>query len=278
MTEKTADTKQIQALKACPLSQDEIYKKYEYLVAKYPNSDSDNEHEPYRTLSNTWRELGLSAKAVGLLGLLAYWSARNMDYQGYAVARISPLWIAYKLGYAKSQATRHVDQIKALLLELHKADLITIKPDKQTKTQTVKIVNAKDQSKGFAKLYSPAIQVILEQSKGMAMLYNMAIYVAMRSITFETNQYKVMAKSPTYLASMLELGVSTVQNHLKWLRDHNALCWFKMIVNNDYHSVKYVYADPVNVADLAPYVMSQWTLKRKKRTNIWINKITKVVA
>lgn len=280
MTNRTADTetKQIQAVKACPLSQDELYNKYEYLVAKY-NSDSVKDLE-YRTLSNTWRELGLSAKAIGLLGLLAYWSSRNMDYTGYTVARISPLWIAYKLGYAKDQASRHVDQIKALLLELHKADLIEInKLNKQTKTQTIKIVNAKDQSKGFAKLYSPAIQVILEQSKGMAMLYNMAVYVAMRSITFETNRYKVMAKTPTYLASMLNLSVSTVQSHLKWLRDHNAICWFKLIVNNDYRSVKYVYADPVNVADLVPYVMNQWTLKkRNKRTNEWTNLITKVVA
>ncbi|MDF9444006.1 hypothetical protein P5Z58_02490, partial [Limosilactobacillus mucosae] len=198
---------------------------------------------------------------------------------GYTVARISPLWIAYKLGYAKDQASRHVDQIKSLLLELHKADLIEInKLNKQTKTQTIKIVNAKDQSKGFAKLYSPAIQVILEQSKGMAMLYNMAVYVAMRSITFETNRYKVMAKTPTYLASMLNLSVSTVQSHLKWLRDHNAICWFKLIVNNDYRSVKYVYADPVNVADLVPYVMGLWSLRRNKRTNKWGNKITKVVA
>lgn len=277
MTDKTtADTKQIQALKACPMSQDEICNKYKALAVKY-NSDSVKDLQ-YRTLSNTWRELGLSAKAIGLLGLLAYWSSCNMDYTGYTVARISPLWIAYKLGYAKDQASRHVDQIKQLLLELHKADLINIKPDKQTKTQTIKIVNAKDQSKGFAKLYSPTIRTILEQSKGMAMLYNMAIYVAIRSITFETNQYKVMAKSPTYLASMLELGVSTVQNHLKWLRDHNALCWFKMIVNNDYRSIKYVYSDPVNVADLAPYVMHLWSLQPNRRTNKWSNKITKVVA
>ena len=91
MTDKTADTetKQIQALKACPLSQDELYNKYKYLVAKYPNSDSVKDLQ-YRTLSNTWRELGLSAKAIGVLGLLSYWSSNNMDYDGYTVARISP--------------------------------------------------------------------------------------------------------------------------------------------------------------------------------------------
>jgi DNA-binding CsgD family transcriptional regulator len=268
-TETAANTKQIKALKACPMSQNEIYNKYEALAAKYPNSDN----EPYRTLSNTWKELGLSAKAIGLLGLLAYWSSRNMDCKGYSVARITPLWIAYKLGYAKDQASRHVKQIKALLLELHHAELVEIRPDKQTSTQTIKIVNAEDQSKGFAKLYSPAIRVILEQSKRMAILYRVAIYVAIRSITFETNKYKVTTKSPTYLAVMLGLSVSTVQSHLGWLRDHNAVCWFKLIVNNRYRSVKYVYADPVNVADLAPCIMDLWSLKPNRPNNM----ITKAV-
>lgn len=264
-----ADTKQIKALKACPLSQDEIYNKYKGLAAKYKAADPQ-----YRTLSNTWKELGLSAKAIGLLGLLAYWSSRNMDCKGYSVARINPLWIAYKLGYAKSQASRHVKQIKALLLELHKAELIEIRPDKQTSTQTIKIVNAEDQVNGFAKLYAPTIRAILDQSKGFAVLYRVAIYVAMRSITFENDKYKVMTKSPTYLAAMLGLSVSTVQSHLEWLRDHDALCWFKLIVNNRYRSVKYVYADPVHVADLAPCIMDLWSLKPNRPTN----EITKVVA
>ena len=98
MTNRTADTetKQIQAVKACPMSQDEIYDKYKALAVKY-NSESVKDLQ-YRTLSNTWQELGLSVKAIGLLGLLAYWSSRNMDYTGYTVARISPLWIAKRLG------------------------------------------------------------------------------------------------------------------------------------------------------------------------------------
>ena len=267
--ETTAESKQIQALKACPMSQDEIEHKYKGLAAKYPNAAD----LPYRTLSNTWRELGLSAKAIGLLGLLAYWSSSNMDCKGYSVARINPIWIAKRLGY-KDQASRHVKQIKALLLELHHADLINIRPDKQTSTQTIKIVNAEDQSKGFAKLYNPTIHTILAKSKGLAVLYRVAIYVAMRSITFENNKYKVMTKSPTYLAAMLGLSVSTVQGHLEWLRNHNAVCWFKLIVNNRYRSVKYVYADPVHVADLAPYVMDLWSLKPNRP----INEITKVVA
>lgn len=269
-TETAANTKQIQALKACPMSQDEIENKYKGLAAKYPNAADPQ----YRTLSNTWRELGLSAKAIGLLGLLAYWSSRNMDCKGYTVARITPLWIAYKLGYAKSQASRHVKQIKALLLELHHAELVEIRPDKQTSTQTIKIVNAEDQANGFAKIYNPTIHTILAESKGFAVLYRVAIYVAMRSITFETDKYKVTTKSPTYLAAMLNMSVSTVQSHLEWLRDHNALAWFKVIVNNNYRSVKYVYADLVNVADLAPYVMDLWSWK----PNRWTNKITKVVA
>ncbi|MDF9446167.1 hypothetical protein P5Z58_13585, partial [Limosilactobacillus mucosae] len=81
----------------------------------------------------------------------------------------------------------------------------------------VKIINSEDKSNGFAKLYSPTISTILEQSKGMATLYRVAIYVAMRSITFESTN-ATMTKTPTYLASMLNLSVTTVQNHLKWLR------------------------------------------------------------
>lgn len=77
MTNETvADTKQIKALKACPMSQDEIENKYKGLAAKYPNAAD----LPYRTLSNTWRELGLSAKAIGRrTGALLTWTVRAIQ-------------------------------------------------------------------------------------------------------------------------------------------------------------------------------------------------------
>lgn len=251
MDNRTADTTtQVKTLVASPLLITEIEDKYKDLADKYPNA-ADLE---FRTLSSTWRELGLSAKAIGLLGLLAYWSARNMDYDGYSVARINPIWIARKLGYAEKQASRHVKQIKALLLELHHAELIEIVPDHVTKTQTVKIINAKDQANGYCKLYGPTIRAILEQSKDMTTLNRVAIYVAMRSITFE-NTNATMTKTPNYLANMLGLSVKTVQKHLEWLRDSGALCWYKLVLANEYHTVKYVYADPVNAKDL-----TKWTI------------------
>ena len=251
MDNRTADnTEQVKTMVAIPLLITDIEDKYKDLAAKYPSS-KDLE---FRTLSNTWRELGLSAKAIGLLGLLAYWSSSNMDYDGYSVARINPIWIARKLGYAEKQASRHTKQIQQLLLELHHAELIKIRPDHATKTQTIEIINEKDQANGYCKLYSPTIHTILDQSKGMAMLYNMAIYVAMRSITFE-NTNATMTKTPTYLATMLGLSVTTAQKHLVWLRDHNAVCWYKLVLDNEYHTVKYVYSDPVNAKDL-----TKWTI------------------
>lgn len=250
MDNRTADnTEQVKTMVAIPLLITDIEDKYKDLAAKYNAADLQ-----FRTLSSTWRELGLSAKAIGLLGLLAYWSSRNMDYDGYSVARINPLWIARKLGYAKNQASRHVQQIKDLLLELRHAELIEIVPDHVTKTQTVKIINAKDQANGYAKLYSPTIHTILDQSKDMTTLNRVAIYVAMRSITFE-NTNATMTKTPNYLANMLGLSVKTVQKHLTWLRDSGALCWYKLVLDNDYHTVKYVYSDPVNAKDL-----TKWTI------------------
>lgn len=257
MDNRTADTTtQVKTLVASPLLITEIEDKYKDLADKYPNA-ADLE---FRTLSSTWRELGLSAKAIGLLGLLAYWSARNMDYDGYSVARINPIWIARKLGYAEKQASRHVKQIKALLLELHHAELIEIVPDHVTKTQTVKIINAKDQANGYCKLYGPTIRAILEQSKDMTTLNRVAIYVAMRSITFE-NTNATMTKTPNYLANMLGLSVKTVQKHLEWLRDSGALCWYKLVLANEYHTVKYVYSDPVNVKDLTAWTIDHLIVK-----------------
>lgn len=270
MDNRTADTTtQVKTLVASPLLITEIEDKYKDLADKYPNA-ADLE---FRTLSSTWRELGLSAKAIGLLGLLAYWSARNMDYDGYSVARINPIWIARKLGYAEKQASRHVKQIKALLLELHHAELIEIVPDHVTKTQTVKIINAKDQANGFAKLYAPTIHTIFEQSKDMTTLNRVAIYVAMRSITFE-NTNATMTKTPNYLANMLGLSVKTVQKHLEWLRDSGALCWFKLVLDNEYHTVKYVYSDPVNVKDLTKWTIDHLIVKDPRMKHY----IAKVVA
>lgn len=269
MDNKTADTtEQIKTMVAIPLLIDEISDKYKDLKAKYPSTKDLQ----YRTLSSTWREQ-VSAKAIGLLGLLAYWSSNNMDYDNYAVARINPIWIARKLGYAEKQASRHTKQIQQLLLELHHAELIKIRPDHATKTQTIEIINEKDQANGYCKLYSPAVQVIIEQSKGMAMLYNMAIYVAIRSITFESTN-ATMTRTPTNLGSMLDLSVTTVQKHLAWLRDHGALCWYKLVLANEYHTVKYVYADPVNVKDLTAWTIDHLIAKDPRLKHY----IAKVVA
>lgn len=269
MTNRTADTtKQVKTLVASPLLITEIEDKYKDQAAKYPNA-ADLE---FRTLSNTWQER-VSAKAIGLLGLLAYWSARNMDYDGYSVARINPKWIARKLGYAEKQASRHTKQIQELLLELHHAELIKIVPDHVTKTQTVRIINAKDQANGYCKLYSPTIRAILDQSKGMATLNRVAIYVAMRSITFE-NTNATMTKTPNYLAKMLGLSVKTVQKHLEWLRDSGALCWYKLVLANEYHTVKYVYSDPVNVKDLTAWTIDHLVVKDPRMKHY----IAKVVA
>ena len=269
MTNRTADTtKQVKTLVASPLLITEIEDKYKDLADKYNAADLE-----FRTLSNTWQER-VSAKAIGLLGLLAYWSARNMDFDGYSVARINPIWIARKLGYAEKQASRHVKQIQALLLELHHAELIKInRPDKQTKTQTIKIINAKDQANGYCKLYSPTIHTILEQSKDMTTLNRVAIYVAMRSITFE-NTNATMTKTPNYLANMLGLSVKTVQKHLTWLRDSGALCWFKLVLDNEYHTVKYVYSDPVNAKDLTAWTIDHLIVKDPRMKHY----IAKVVA
>lgn len=265
---ETADTtKQVKTLVASPLLITEIEDKYKDLADKYNAADLE-----FRTLSNTWQER-VSAKAIGLLGLLAYWSSRNMDFDGYSVPRINPIWIARKLGYAEKQASRHVDQIKALLLELHHAELIQIVPDHVTKTQTVKIINAKDQANGYCKLYSPTIHTILEQSKDMTTLNRVAIYVAMRSITFE-NTNATMTKTPNHLAKMLGLSVKTVQKHLVWLREHNAVCWYKLVLDNEYHTVKYVYSDPVNVKDLTKWTIDHLIAKDPRLKHY----IAKVVA
>lgn len=263
------NTEQVKTMVAIPLLITDIEDKYKDLAAKYPNAAD----LPYRTLSNTWRELGLSAKAIGLLGLLAYWSSSNMDYDGYSVARINPKWIARKLGFAEKQASRHTKQIQELLLELHHSELIKIRPDHATKTQTIEIINEKDQANGYCKLYSPTIHTILDQSKGMAMLYDMAIYVAMRSITFESTN-ATMTKTPTYLATMLGLSVTTAQKHLVWLREHNAVCWYKLVLDNEYHTVKYVYSDPVNAKDLTAWTIDHLIVKDPRMKHY----IAKVVA
>lgn len=258
-------TKQHDTIAQPPMTAKAIKSKYKDLMDQYPAVSVGK--VPYRTLTHLWQFYDLNAKQLGMLGLLSYWSAYTIDQQEYNVARISPLWIAKRLGYAKDQASRHVQQIKDLLVSLHELELIQIVPDHATKTQTILIDHSQDRvGGGFSKLYAPTIQTILDQSKGMTTLYRVALYVAMRSITYETGptNVPVMDYPPSYLAKMLGTSTSTIQRHLAWLRDHGAICYYQCVMNNVYHTVKYIYSDPVNVAQLVPYIIDHIVTKPNK--------------
>lgn len=251
-------TKQHDTIALPPMTAKQIKAKYKELTDQYPVVNVGQ--VPYRTLTHLWQFYDLNAKQLGMLGLLSYWSAYTIDYEEYNVARISPIWIAKRLGYAKDQASRHVQQIKDLLVELHEFGLIKIVPDHATKTQTILIDHDQDRvGGGFSKLYAPTISTILAESKGMTTLYRVALYVAIRASIYETGptNVPVMDYSPSYLAKMLGTSTSTIQRHLAWLRDHNAICWYQCVMNNVYHTVKYVYSDPVNVAHLVPWIMNR---------------------
>lgn len=263
-----------------PMTAKAIKAKYKDLTDQYPAINVGK--VPYRTLTHLWQFYDLNAKQLGMLGLLSYWSAYTIDQEEYNVPRISPLWIAKRLGYAKNQASRHVQQIKDLLVSLHELELIKIVPDHATKTQTILIDHSQDRvGGGFSKLYAPTIQTILDQSKGMTTLYRVAVYVAIRASTYETGptNVPVMDYPPTYLAKMFGTSTSTVQRHLAWLRDHNAICWYQCVMNNVYHTVKYIYADPVNVGALVPWIMDHIDKDPSKPDpDAQTSWITKVVA
>lgn len=257
MTTKQSNT-QSNAIALPPMTAKAIKAKYKDLTDQYPAVSVGQ--VPYRTLTHLWQFYDLNAKQLGMLGLLSYWSAYTIDQAEYNVPRISPIWIAKRLGYAKDQASRHVQQIKDLLVELHEFGLIKIVPDHATKTQTILIDHSQDRvGGGFSKLYAPTISTILAESKGMTTLYRVALYVAMRSITYETGPTNtpVIDYPPRYLAKMLGTSTSTVQRHLAWLRDHGAICYYQCVMANVYHTVKYIYADPVNVARLVPWIMNR---------------------
>lgn len=269
-------TKQHDTIALAPMSAKQIRDKYKSLVDQYPVNQAGKVQ--YRTLSNEC--LAASAKAIGLAGLLAYWSAFDLVKESYIVPRITPLWIAKRLGYVKSQASRHVDKIQELLDELAEWDQIQIDQDDQTDTQTITIAKDHDRLNSFSKIYAPTISTILAESKGMTTLYRVAIYVAIRSITYEVGPLNtpVYAYPPSYLAEQLGMATSTVQKHLAWLRDHGALCYYQCVMANVYHTVKYIYSDPVNVGALVPYIIDhidpEQTSKPTRRTRY----IAKVVA
>lgn len=272
-------TKQHDTIALPPMSAKQIKAKYKDLTDQYPVVSVGK--VPYRTLTHLWQFYDLNAKQLGMLGLLSYWSAYTIDAEEYNVPRISPLWIAKRLGYAKDQASRHVRQIKDLLLELHEFGLIKIVPDHATKTQTILIDHSQDRvGGGFSKLYNPTISTILAESKGMTTLYRVALYVAMRSATYETGPENtpVIDYSPRYLAKMLGTSTSTIQRHLAWLRDHNAICYYQCVMNNVYHTVKYVYSDPVNVAALVQWVNDHHHANLKPDPDANTKLIAKVVA
>lgn len=273
-------TKQHDTIAQPPMTAKAIKSKYKDLMDQYPAVSVGK--VPYRTLTHLWQFYDLNAKQLGMLGLLSYWSAYTIDAEEYNVPRISPLWIAKRLGYAKNQASRHVQQIKDLLLELHELELIKIVPDHATKTQTILIDHSQDRvGGGFSKLYNPTIATILAESKGMTTLYRVAVYVAIRASTYETGptNVPVMDYSPRYLAKMLGTSTSTIQRHLAWLRDHNAICYYQCVMNNVYHTVKYVYSDPVNVGALVPYIIDHIVTKPSKPDpDANTTLITKVVA
>ena len=274
MTDNT--TKQSNTIALAPMSAKQIKDKYSDLVAQYPVDKAGKVQ--YRTLSNEC--LAASAKAIGLAGLLAYWSAYDLAQESYIVPRITPLWIAKRLGYVKSQASRHTERIQELLDELAEWQQIEIDQDDQTDTQTITIAKDHDRLNSFSKIYAPTISTILAQSKGMTTLYRVAIYVAIRSITYEVGPLNtpVYAYPPSYLAEQLGMATSTVQKHLAWLRDHGALCYYQCVMANMYHTVKYIYSDPVNVGALVPYIIDhidpEQTSKPTRRTRY----ISKVVA
>ena len=272
-------TTQSNAIAQPPMTAKAIKEKYKDLTDQYPLVNVGQ--VPYRTLTHLWQFYDLKPKQLGMLGLLSYWSAYTIDQEEYNVPRISPLWIAKRLGYAKDQASRHVQQIKDLLVELHELELIKIVPDHATKTQTILIDHSQDRVMGgFSKLYAPTIQTILDQSKGMTTLYRVALYVAMRALTYETGPLNtpVIDYPPSYLAKMLGTSTSTVQRHLAWLRDHGAICWYQCVMNNVYHTVKYVYSDPVNVAHLVQWINDHHHAKIKPDTDVQTKLIAKVVA
>lgn len=269
-------TKQSNTIALAPMSAKEIKDKYRDLVAQYPVNQAAKVQ--YRTLSNEC--LFASAKAVGLAGLLAYWSAYDLAKESYTVPRITPLWIAKRLGYVKSQASRHTDQIQELLNELAEWQQIEIDKDNQTDTQTITITKDHDRLNSFSKIYAPTISTILDQSKGMTTLYRVAIYVAMRSITYETGPLNtpVYAYPPSYLAEQLGMATSTVQHHLSWLRDHGAICYYQCVMANVYHTVKYIYSDPVNVGALVPYIIDHINPEPSSKPTRRTRYIAKVVA
>ncbi|MDC2845181.1 hypothetical protein PO185_05820 [Limosilactobacillus mucosae] len=269
-------TKQHDTIALAPMSAKQIKDKYSDLVAQYPVNQAGKVQ--YRTLSNEC--LFASAKAIGLAGLLAYWSAYDLVNESYTVPRITPLWIAKRLGYVKSQASRHVDKIQELLDELAEWDQIEIDKDKQTDTQTITIAKDHDRLNSFAKIYAPTISTILAQSKGMTTLYRVAIYVAIRSITYEVGPLNtpVYAYPPSYLAEQLGMATSTVQKHLAWLRDHGALCYYQCVMANMYHTVKYIYSDPVNVGALVPYIIDHIDTEHNSKPTRRTRYISKVVA
>lgn len=269
-------TKQHDTIAKEPMTAKAIKNKYKDLVAQYPVNQAGKVQ--YRTLSNEC--LFASAKAVGLAGLLAYWSAYDLVQESYTVPRITPLWIAKRLGYAKTQASRHTDQIQELLDELAEWEQIQIDQDEQTDTQTITIAKDHDRLNSFAKIYAPTIQTILAQSKGMTTLFRVAIYVAIRSITYEVGPLNtpVYAYPPSYLAEQLGMATSTVQKHLAWLRDHGAICYYQCVMANVYHTVKYIYSDPVNVAQLVPYILDHIDPEPNSKPTRRTRYIAKVVA
>lgn len=269
-------TKQSDTIALAPMSAKQIRDKYRDLAAQYPVDQAGKVQ--YRTLSNEC--LFASAKAIGLAGLLAYWSAYDLVKECYIVPRITPLWIAKRLGYAKSQASRHVDQIQELLNELVEWQQIQIDQDNQTDTQTITIAKDHDRLNSYSKIYASTISTILAESKGMATLYRVAIYVAIRSITYEIGPLNtpVYAYPPSYLAEQLGMATSTVQHHLAWLRDHGAICYYQCVMANVYHTVKYIYADPVNVAQLAPYILDHIDPEPSSKPTRRTRYIAKVVA
>lgn len=186
----------------------------------------------------------LTIDEIGLYVFLITRAGRIFSTNGEKISFPSDVKSLYKAIYKQKKLSgsykNTIDSIKEMLDHLTSKDLIRLKQIHGI--ECVELTEIKEQA--YARIYPMNTQIIIKKCKGKALLRRLAVYAAFRSMIFEgKNGNKIIEKPIAYMATLLGIPKSTMETHIKWLRDNYVIAYFKCSISETKAPEKIIYAD-----------------------------------
>ena len=184
----------------------------------------------------------LTFDEISLFIYLSYMSSRATIYNGKRTVIGADDVSLYKLIYKTSKlAGRYQEKISKIHKSLsHLKRLGLIKSMLYIDREDIIIPDVED---NYGRLSPVTVESIIKICKGDALLKHIGVYAAMKSTVYAgSTNTSVIEKNSKYIAHMLNTTSTTVDRHLKWLRDNKLICYF-LCASEKGTVRKYYYAD-----------------------------------